>query len=95
MRDDPTQTVSLHGAQNAEALVPGGYLYVSFKHGDSERSSGGRHFTDMTQASLAEIVSKEPGLSIVESWETADRREDRAAEFWINAILRRGAVTTG
>jgi len=76
----------------AGALVLGGYLYVSFKRGDAQRSSGGRHFTDMTRESLLETVASEPKLSAVELWETADRREDRASEFWINAVLRRGTV---
>lgn len=71
----------------AAALVPDGHLYVSFKRGVGERISGGRLFADQTLESLSDMVSGMPGLRMVDSWETEDRRENRSAEFWVNAIL--------
>ena len=74
-----------------DAIVPGGLLYLSFKHGTAERSVGGRTFTDMDEASAGELVAQVNGLSMIESWVTADVRPGRVAEAWVNCLARRTA----
>ncbi|WP_353892447.1 CPBP family glutamic-type intramembrane protease [Proteinivorax hydrogeniformans] len=71
----------------AVALKPKGYLYVSFKYGDYEGiRKCGRYFTDLTEESLRSLLD--------ESWEmveiklTADLREGREDEKWLNAVLK-------
>ncbi|WP_338035944.1 class I SAM-dependent methyltransferase [Halochromatium roseum] len=72
----------------ARALRPEGVLYVSFKYGHGERDSGGRHFTDLNETALAELLDSVPELTLLETWTTADRRSWREAEQWLNALLR-------
>lgn len=71
----------------ARALVPGGVLYASFKHGAGEREHNGRRFTDLDEAGLAALVGAVPGLAVLETWTTGDRRAGREAERWLNALL--------
>ena len=40
------------------ALVPGGVLYVSFKRGEGERTSGLRFFNDCTEAELEDLFTR-------------------------------------
>ncbi|MEA3643473.1 MAG: class I SAM-dependent methyltransferase [Lamprobacter sp.] len=70
------------------ALRPAGVLYVSFKDGAGERDSDGRHFTDLNETALAELLDGVPELMLMELWTTADRRSWREAEQWLNALLR-------
>ena len=72
----------------ARALKPGGVLYVSFKHGVGEREQGGRRFTDLDEPGLAALVEAVPGLVVLETWTTGDRRPGREQERWLNALLR-------
>ncbi|NCA72639.1 MAG: SAM-dependent methyltransferase, partial [Sphingobacteriia bacterium] len=62
-------------------------LYASFKHGAGEREHGGRRFTDLDEAGLAALVGAVPGLAVLETWTTGDRREGREQERWLNALL--------
>lgn len=39
-----------------QTLVSTGVIYMSFKLGDGERQIGGRHFTDMNEASLSTLA---------------------------------------
>lgn len=73
----------------ARALRPAGILYASFKYGSGERERGGRRFTDLDEAGLAELLRQVPDLSLIETWTTADRRPERMDERWLNALLRR------
>ncbi|MBK1621447.1 SAM-dependent methyltransferase [Lamprobacter modestohalophilus] len=72
----------------AHALRPGGNLYVSFKYGRGERDHGGRRFTDLDEAGLAELLCRVPALKAIETWITADRRPDREGERWLNALSK-------
>jgi 2-polyprenyl-3-methyl-5-hydroxy-6-metoxy-1,4-benzoquinol methylase len=72
-----------------EALVPGGVLYFSFKHGSGERSVSGRTFTDMDETAVRELVNMVNELSLVELWVTADVRPGRCANAWLNCLARR------
>ncbi len=71
----------------ARALRLGGVLYASFKHGQGERERGGRRFTDLDEAGLAELLRQVPDLSLIETWTTADRRAGREQEQWLNVLF--------
>jgi 2-polyprenyl-3-methyl-5-hydroxy-6-metoxy-1,4-benzoquinol methylase len=76
-----------------DALVPGGVLYFSFKHGSAERSVSGRTFTDMNESSVRELVALVNDLSVFELWVTTDVRPGRGAETWVNCLARRSHQT--
>jgi SAM-dependent methyltransferase len=67
-------------------LVTAGVFYCSFKYGDDQVERGGRHFTNLNEKLLQDVVH-ETGLKLELTWQTEDRRPDRAGEFWLNAIL--------
>ena len=75
------------------SLKPGGVFYLSFKHGDGERTDGDRHFTDATEQRLGDWVAALPELEGVECWLTKDQRPDRCEE-WLNGLLQRRTVPT-
>ena len=66
-------------------LKPDGVLYASFKRGEGERNKGGRYFQDMTQEKMTDLFET-AGLTVLESYESADVREDRKEEKWVNGI---------
>ncbi|QJD59919.1 DUF3427 domain-containing protein [Pseudomonas sp. gcc21] len=70
------------------ALKPGGVLYASFKFGESERKSGGRHFTDANEEKAAqwfECLEKDPQIKF---WRTKDQRPNRD-EQWLNILVHK------
>ncbi len=75
----------------AAALKPGGVLYASVKYGHGEREHNGRHFTDLDEVGLAELLFAVPALAEVETWTTADRRPGREEERWLNTVLVRSS----
>lgn len=81
-----TQLPAIFG-KISRSLKPGGYLYVSFKYGIFEGERNGRYFTDLTEESLAGIISRYKELEIKEMAISNDVREDRHDEKWINAII--------
>jgi superfamily II DNA or RNA helicase/HKD family nuclease len=74
------------------ALKPGGCVYLSFKHGDGERTHGGRHFTDATETRIEQWLQGIPEIESTEVWITDDQRPDRE-ERWLNALIRRNTVS--
>lgn len=70
------------------SLKPGGVLYLSFKHGESERTVDGRHFTDATEERLAIWLHGINDIESAEYWITADQRPGRN-EQWLNGLIRR------
>ena len=66
-------------------LKPGGILYASFKKGEGGRRKGGRYFQDMTEEKLKDLFET-AGLTVLENYESADVREDRKEEKWVNGI---------
>ncbi|MBR4861248.1 MAG: class I SAM-dependent methyltransferase [Firmicutes bacterium] len=70
------------------SLVPGGTLYFSFKHGDSERTKDGRFFNDYTEDTVKELFTAENGWEITELFVTGDVREGRGGEQWVNGVVR-------
>lgn len=80
----------------AGILVPGGCFYLSFKYGTFSGMRNGRYFTDLTEESLAEILSAVPGLRPAEVFVTADVRPGRGQERWLNALcVRSGGERSG
>ena len=71
------------------ALVVGGYLYTSFKYGDFSGDRNGRYFTDFTESSFQDLLSKIPWFQVVETAITGDVRVGRENEKWLNLIIKR------
>ncbi|WP_298440735.1 class I SAM-dependent methyltransferase [uncultured Ferrimonas sp.] len=76
----------------ATALKPQGIWYVSFKYGESERFKDGRHFTDLNEGMLADLIQPLEDLELIEFWVTEDARPDRT-EQWLNAILKKDSFS--
>ena len=72
----------------AAALKPGGVWYLSFKYGSGERVKEGRHFTDLDEVGLTELLDALPQLSSLTVWRTRDKRPERD-EVWLNGLLQR------
>lgn len=73
------------------ALTPGGILYASFKYGQAEEMRNGRHFTDLDESGLADLLAQTGIFVEMETWVTADRRPGRESESWLNTLLRLSA----
>ena len=63
-----------------------GFWYVSFKYGNEEREKDGRHFTDLTEDLLNDLIADLVGIQIKSTWVTIDQRPDRS-EKCLNALL--------
>lgn len=74
----------------SQAVKSHGIIYVSFKYGDFEGERNGRYFTDMTEASMAELLKGVTELTVEQQWITGDVRAGRGDERWLNMILRKG-----
>lgn len=68
-------------------LAPDGIMYVSFKHGETDRVKDGRHFTDLTEERLELILAEMGSCKLCERWVTDDQRPGRS-DRWLNAIIR-------
>ena len=68
------------------ALKTDGVLYLSYKYGDGERMSDGRHYSDYTERDMAELFEK-TGLEKIRCFVTGDSlgREDK----WLNVLARK------
>lgn len=73
----------------ANALKANGILYVSFKYGNQERNSQGRHFTDLNEEGLNDLIKSQSRLKIIEVWQTGDQRPGREHERWLNALIKK------
>lgn len=71
------------------ALKNNGVLYTSFKYGTFSGERNGRFFTDMTEETLKELLTKCPQLEIEDVTITTDVRPMRGEERWLNLILRK------
>ncbi|MCH8500779.1 MAG: class I SAM-dependent methyltransferase [Aliidiomarina sp.] len=70
----------------AHQLKPSGVFYCSFKYGDNESERGGRRFTNLNEALLAQVIES-ASLRVKKAWVTGDARPEREHEKWLNAIL--------
>ncbi len=73
----------------AAALKENGVVYVSFKYGEFEGWRNGRYFTDMTEDRVRRLVEETKGMLVEEIWVTADVREGRGDERWVNGVGRK------
>ena len=72
----------------ARALKTGGSWYISFKYGNSERKKDGRHFTDLNEKLLKQLLTYIGNVKIITVWITEDLRPHRF-DKWLNAILKK------
>ncbi|ART79766.1 class I SAM-dependent methyltransferase [Oceanisphaera avium] len=72
-------------------LKAGGIFYCSFKYGQGEVARDGRHFTNLDEAGLNELISELP-LTLIEHWQTGDLRLGREQERWLNAICKKQLI---
>ncbi len=73
-------------AHLAAQLKPGGVFYCSFKYGRGETCREGRHFTNLDETGLEQLLKGLP-LDVAEQWQTGDLRPGREQEAWFNALL--------
>lgn len=71
------------------ALHNNGIIYTSFKYGDFEGVRNGRWFTDMTENKMNVMLRDIRGIKSEKKWITADCRQGREEERWLNVILRK------
>ncbi len=74
-------------ARMSESLKNNGIWYLSFKYGEGEVSRRGRNFTNLTEASLEQLVDTLADIHILSIWQTGDNRPEREDERWLNALL--------
>ena len=75
----------------AGMLKAGGVFYCSFKYGEGEVARNGRLFTDLNEQGIAELIQG-LALRIKKQWITADLREGREDEKWLNVLLRKESL---
>ena len=71
------------------AVKDGGYLYVSFRHGDFEGYINDRYFSYFTEEGFEEFIGDLQEIKIVDKWVSEDVRPDRREMKWLNLILRK------
>lgn len=71
------------------ALKDDGIIYTSFKYGTFSGERNGRYFTDMTEETFGNLLTKIPELVVEEQWVTSDVRPGREEEKWLNILLRK------
>jgi len=72
-----------------QALKEEGYLYASFKYGQSSGERNGRIFTNFTEESFKTFFKQIEGFEIIEIQVTEDVRKDRSNEKWLNVVLQK------
>ncbi|MCC5827453.1 class I SAM-dependent methyltransferase [Alkalimonas sp.] len=72
----------------ANQLKPAGFFYCSFKQAESDSERDGRHFTNMTEQRLRDML-KDTSLQVLKCWTTSDLRPGRERELWLNALLEK------
>lgn len=73
----------------AKALKKNGYLYASFKYGNSERVDGERYFNDYTENNIEPLFNVYNNFKCLNCFITEDVRTDRKGEKWINVITQK------
>lgn len=76
------------------ALRAGGAWYLSMRFGEGERTNyDARRFTDYTDESLREVISKQPELQTVRTWQTPAHNPAMDTRAWLHALLRKAPAT--
>jgi len=73
----------------SRALVGGGIFYASFKYGIEEGYRNGRLFSNYTDETFSELISRHSYLSVIKIWKTIDVRSNRSEEYWLNTLCRK------
>ena len=73
----------------SKALKKNGYLYASFKYGNSERVDGERYFNDYTENNIDSLFNVYNDFKCLKWFITEDVRMDRKGEKWINVITQK------
>jgi SAM-dependent methyltransferase len=77
-----------------DALVPGGVLFASFKHGEGEVQTKGRLFSNQNRQSLESLIAPIAGLDVIDIRVDADIRPGRSHEEWVSVLCRRTTTAT-
>lgn len=72
-----------------KALKNNGMCYCSWKYGNDDRIVDGRHFTDLTEDSLRDLLKKMPVFEEEKVWITYDVRKDKQNQKWLNALIKK------
>jgi 2-polyprenyl-3-methyl-5-hydroxy-6-metoxy-1,4-benzoquinol methylase len=76
------------------ALVPGGVLFASFKHGQGESRTKGRLFSNQNRQSLERLIAPIADLEVIDTWVDFDNRPGRSHEEWVSVLCRRATTVT-
>jgi len=76
-------------AHLGRALLPGGVLLVSGKHGDREWEKDEIWFSALDEAWLDGFLAAQPALRLHDCWLRPDDRPGREREAWFTFILKR------
>ena len=71
-----------------QALRKTGGMYLSFKHGATQKVTGGRLFTDLNEEKFNKLVGEINCDLSVSTWVTVDVRPERRPQDWLNAIIK-------
>ena len=77
--------------QLTKALKEGGVLYASFKYGEKEYTKEGRHFTPLNEERVLVLFEKLDSLQLQSVWLSADVRQERKGEMWLNFLAKKGS----
>ena len=75
-------------AKLRKALTRDGILYVSFKSGNFDGMRDGRHYTDLTEGELFNLVNTVGGMKIVEAKIFKEERDSEIIQ-WLCAIIKK------
>lgn len=78
-------------ANLGRALLPGGTLLVSGKHGNREWEKDGLWFSALDETWLDDFLTENNGLRLKDTWRRTDDRPGREREEWFTFILERAA----
>jgi 2-polyprenyl-3-methyl-5-hydroxy-6-metoxy-1,4-benzoquinol methylase len=75
----------------AEALKPGGVWFLSYRRGTGEGHDGERFFRYHTADTLRAALARQPGLEILDLWESPDQRPGHS-EIWLDGLVRKAGL---
>lgn len=71
------------------SIKSGGYIYISFKYGDTEGYRAERYFSNFTENSFKEFITDFPLVTVIDQKVTCDVRLGRENEKWLNLIMQK------
>lgn len=69
------------------ALKPEGVLYASWKYGNGYHAEGYRHFCDMDESRVKEVLKRLENASVLEQWISLGSKNTQ--QKWFNILLQR------